>query len=89
MDSTQFMGLLIAAIVVLFGLAATVTALIVKPVIGLNRTMVKLDDSLTALNKTANAMENRLDKHDIELDKLNDNDKNFEGRISRLEAQKR
>lgn len=89
MDSTQFMGLFIAAIIALLGAAGVVTTIIIKPIIGLNRTMVKLDDSITALNKTANAMENRLDKHDIEIDKLNDNDKNFEGRISRLEAQKR
>lgn len=89
MDNNTFMGLLIAALVVLLGAAGVVTTIVIKPIIGLNRTMVKLDDSITALNKTANAMENRLDKHDIELDKLNDNDKNFEGRISRLEAQKR
>lgn len=89
MDSNTFMGLLIAALAVLVAMGVGITTLVIKPVIQLNRTMVKLDDSIKNLNDTAAKMENRLDKHDVCIDKLNENDRNFEGRISRLEAQKR
>lgn len=89
MDNNTFMGLLIAALAVLVAMGVGITTLVIKPVIQLNRTMVKLDDSIKNLNDTAAKMENRLDKHDACIDKLNENDRNFEGRISRLEAQKR
>ena len=88
MDSTTFMGLLIASLISLFALAGTVTTLIIKPVINLNKTMVKLDASIKDLNKTANGMENRLDKHDQEFENINKDLRTMDGRITRIEAHK-
>lgn len=89
MDSTQFMGLLIGALATLLGMASIVTAIAIRPIIQLSRNMVKLDDSINNLNKTANGMENRLDKHDMEFNDIHKDLRNMDSRISRVEAQKR
>ena len=89
MDSNLFMGLLIGALVILFGLALTISTLIVKPIIQLNRNMVALDASIKNLNATANVMENRLNKHGEEIDSINRDLRTFEGRVSRLEGGKK
>ena len=51
MDSNQFMGLLIAAIVVLLGIATGIATLIIKPIMNLNKSIVKLNDSIDRLNE--------------------------------------
>lgn len=89
MDSNTFMGLLIAALAVLITMGVGITTIVLKPVIQLNRTMVRLDDSINNLNKTANTMENRLNKHDEDIEDIHKDLRNFEGRISRVEAQKK
>lgn len=89
MDSNTFMGLLIAALAVLIAMGVGITTLFIKPVIQLNRNMVRLDDSINNLNKTATGMENRLDKHDKDIEGINKDLRNIDTRISRVEAQKR
>lgn len=88
MDSNLFMGLLIGALVILFGLAGVITTLIVKPIINLNRNMVQLDSSIQNLNKTANTMENRLNKHSQEIDAIKEEQSNQDKRIYMLEMKK-
>lgn len=88
MDSNLFMGLLIGALVVLFGLAGVITTIIIKPIINLNRNMVQLDLSIQNLNKTANTMENRLNKHSQEIDAIKEEQSNQDKRIYMLEMKK-
>ena len=71
MDSNLFMGLLIFALISLFGLASVITGLIVKPILNLNKNITKLDLSITNLNNTANVMENRLDKQQEDIENIN------------------
>lgn len=89
MDNNTFMGLLIAAIAVLLTMSVAITTIVIKPVIQLNRNMARLDDSINNLNKTANTMENRLDKQQEDIEDIHKDLRTFEGRISRVEAQKR
>ena len=72
MDNNTFMGLLIFALIALLGFAATITGLIIRPILN--------------LNKTANVMENRLDKQQEDIENINKDLRNYEGRISRMEA---
>ena len=86
MDSNTFMGLLIFALIALVGFAATVTGLIIKPILNLNKNITKLDLSITNLNKTVNAMENRFDRQQEDIENINKDLRTYEGRISRMEA---
>ena len=86
MDSNTFMGLLIAAIVVLVGLAVGLTTLIVKPIINLNSSITELKVSIQNLNTSVNKVENGLTRHEDEIDNINKDLKDFEGRISRMEG---
>lgn len=88
MDNNTFMGLLIGALVVLFGLAGTIVAIVIKPIINLNRNMIQLDSSIQNLNKTANTMENRLNKHSQEIDAIKEEQSNQDKRIYMLEMKK-
>lgn len=88
MDNNTFMGLLIGALVILFGLAGTIVAIVIKPIINLNRNMVQLDSSIQNLNKTANTMENRLNKHSQEIDAIKEEQSNQDKRIYMLEMKK-
>lgn len=88
MDNNTFMGLLIGALVVLFGLAGSIVAIVIKPIINLNRNMVQLDSSIQNLNKTANTMENRLNKHSQEIDAIKEEQSNQDKRIYMLEMKK-
>ena len=74
MDSGTFMGLFIAALVVLVGLAGTLTTLIIKPVISLNRNLTEMNtvikqtrDECTDLKSEVNSHEHRLDEHELKL----------------------
>lgn len=88
MDNNTFMGLLIGALVILFGLAGSIVAIVIKPIINLNRNMVQLDSSIQNLNKTANTMENRLNKHSQEIDAIKEEQSNQDKRIYMLEMKK-
>ena len=86
MDNNTFMGLLIFALIALVGFAATITGLIIKPILNLNKNITKLDLSISNLNKTVNVMENRLDKQQEDIENINKDLRTYEGRISRMEA---
>lgn len=86
MDSNTFMGFLIFALIALFGFTATLVALIFKPILKLNSNLTKVNSSLQDLNDTAKKMENRLDKNEQDIDNINRDLRNYEGRISRMEA---
>lgn len=68
MDSTQFMGMLIAAIVVLLSIATGIAALIINPIIKLNKSITKLNDSIDKLNGDNERLEQRVTKHGREID---------------------
>lgn len=70
MDSNTFMGYLIAALVVLVGLVSGLVALIVKPVINLNKTITKLDCTITSLVNDNSKTQKHFDKNDKEIDDL-------------------
>lgn len=86
MDSNLFMGLLIFALISLFGLASVITGLIIKPILNLNKNITKLDLSITNLNRTANVMETRLDKQQEDIENINKDLRNQDCRIARMEA---
>lgn len=89
MDNNTFMGLLIGALVVLFGLAGTVTGLIIKPIINLNRSIVKLEVSIADLNNSVGSMNARIEKQENTIDDIHKDIRGFEGRISKMEGGKR
>lgn len=68
MDSNQFMGLLIAAIVTLLSIASIIVALIIKPIINLNKSIVKLNDSIDRLNAENENLSGRVKEHGKEID---------------------
>ena len=68
MDSNQFMGLLIAAIVVLLGIATGIATLIIKPIMNLNKSIVKLNDSIDRLNEDNQNLSIRVREHGKEID---------------------
>ena len=68
MNSNEFMGLLIGAIVTLLGGASVIVGLIVKPLLNLNKSIVKLNDSIDNLNKDTGSLANRVSKHGQEID---------------------
>ena len=70
MDSNTFMGLLIAAIVVLIGIVAPIITCIVIPVIKLNKNITKLDCNIDLLLKENSETKKHFDKNDNEIDLL-------------------
>lgn len=68
MTDTQFMGMLIAAIVTLLGIASVIVAIIIKPIINLNRTIAKLDTTIEGIQRDSGTLKARVDKHGLELD---------------------
>lgn len=88
MDSNQFMGLLIIAILALLGGAGVIVAIIIKPVINLNNNIVALRKDISALNDVVNRNEKRIEKHGNEIDELKDNLKDIEVKVSKMEGAK-
>lgn len=86
MDNNTFMGLLIFALIALFGFAGTLIGMIFKPILKLNTNLTKVNSSLQDLNDTAKKMENRLDKNEQDIENINRDLRSYEGRISRMEA---
>lgn len=68
MESNEFMGLLIGAVVTLLGIATAVVGLIVRPLINLNKSITKLNDSIDVLNKDAGTLAQRVTNHGKEID---------------------
>lgn len=80
-DSNTFMGLLIAALVVLFGLGGVITTLIIKPIINLNK-------SITILNCSIKETNSHLAQNDEKLVELQKGYNQHETRITVLEKKK-
>lgn len=70
MTDAQFMGLLIGAIVTLLGIASIITAIIVKPIINLNKSITKLDLTVSHLSENSVNLKSRVDKHGEQIDNL-------------------
>lgn len=68
MEQTQFMGLLIASIGTLLGIASIIVAIIIKPIINLNKSITKLNDSIDRLNDDNASLAERVTKHGQEID---------------------
>lgn len=88
MDSNQFMGLLIAAIIVLLGGASIIVTIVIKPVINLNNNIVALRKDISALSDVVNRNEKRIEKHGNEIDEIRDNLKDIEVKVSKMEGAK-
>ena len=70
MNEAQFMGLLIGAIATLLGIAGVMVAIIIKPIISLNTSIQKLNDSIDQLNGDNKNIKERVTKHGEEIDNL-------------------
>lgn len=70
MDQTQFMGLLIGCIATLLGIASIIVAIIIRPVISLNKSIQKLNDSIDQLNGDNKTLGERVTKHGQEIDEV-------------------
>jgi len=68
MEQTTFLGLLIGAIVTLLTISTAVTSLIVRPIIKLNKSITKLDDSIRHILDDNSVIRKRLDKHGDQID---------------------
>jgi len=78
MSEAQFMGFLIGAIATLLGIASVIVAIIIRPIISLNKSIQKLNDSIDKLNGDNELLGQRVTKHGQEIDtlrfKVNDHD---------------
>ena len=92
MNNNEFMGYLITAILALLTGAGTITAIIIKPILKLNGKITELDLTIKNLgagpDSRLSKMEQRIQKHGSEIDNINKDLKNYEGRISKMEARK-
>lgn len=88
MDNNTFMGLLIGALIVLFGFVSVLVALIFRPILNLNKCISDLTKDIKFLNDSLGNIEERITKHGTELDTINRDIRTFEGRISRIEGRK-
>lgn len=92
MTEKEFMGYLITAIIALLTGASIITAIIIKPLLNLTGTIRELKLTLSNLGEGSDSrvgkIEQRIEKHGKEIDDFNKDMKNFEGRISKLEARK-
>lgn len=89
MNESEFMGLLIGAIVVLIGLLTAV----ITPIIKLNTTLTKLEQTIKSINDDKAVQTKRITEHGKEIDKINEETikqgmiiDNHENRISTLES---
>ena len=72
MTNNEFMGLLIGCIATLLGIGSIIVAIVVKPIISLNKSITKLNDSIDHLNGQNATLEQRVSKHGKEIDDLGD-----------------
>ena len=89
MDSNMFMGLFISALVVLVGLAGGISTLIIKPVVNLNKSVTKLESSITSLTDATLRNEHKINEQEVHIDNINMDLRSFEGRISKIEGAKK
>ena len=92
MTEKEFMGYLITAIIALLSGAGVITAIIIKPLLNLTGTIRELKLTISNLGEGSDSkigkLEQRVEKHGKEIDNINKDLKNFEGRISKVEARK-
>lgn len=84
MNEAQFIGMLIASIGTLLGIASVVVAIIIKPIINLNKSIQKLNDSIDQLNGDNKLLGERVTKHGKEIDDLHDTVLHHEHEIKHL-----
>lgn len=82
MDSTLFMGLFVGAVLALLAGFGIIAAHIVRPVINLNKSITKLQDSVDSLQKNDEDIETSIKEQHIKLE-------NHESRILKLEVRRR
>lgn len=82
MDSTLFMGLFVGAVLALLAGFGIIAAHIVRPVINLNKSITKLQDSVDALQKNDEDIETSIKEQHVKLE-------NHESRILKLEVRRR
>lgn len=70
MTNNEFMGLLIGCLATLLSIGSIIVAIVVKPVINLNKSITKLNDSIDHLNSQNTTLEQRITKHGKEIDEL-------------------
>lgn len=70
MNEAQFMGMLIGCVATLCGIASVIVAIIIVPVIKLNKSIQKLNDSIDHLNGANETLEKRVTNHGKEIDEL-------------------
>lgn len=88
MDSNAFMGMLIVSLVVLIGLAGTLTGFIIKPVINLNKNITKLNCTIETLQQNDSDTKNDLKDLKNITQKNSEKLTNHEIRINQLENKK-
>ena len=84
MSDTQFMGLLIGCIGTLLAIASVIVAIIVRPIISLNKSITKLNDSIDILNRDSSNLEERVTKHGKEIDEVRERTLTNEHEIAHL-----
>lgn len=82
MNTNEFMGMLITAIASLIGITSVIVAIIIRPIINLNKSITKLNDNIDILNKSYSTLNDRVTKHGAEID-------DHERRILKIEYQKK
>lgn len=68
MNANEFLGFMVTTIATLLGMASIIVAIIIKPIINLNKSITKLNDNIDTLNKSYGTLNERVTKHSIELD---------------------
>lgn len=68
MDDSQFLGLLIGSITTLLGIASVLVAIIIKPIINLNKTITKLDNTIGSLEREKKVLNDRVTQHGKEIE---------------------
>lgn len=71
MEQAQFMGLLITCIGSLLAIASVLVAIVIKPIINLNKTITKLDSTIENIQKEETTLVDRVNKHGTQIDSLN------------------
>lgn len=89
MDSNLFMGLYIAATLVLLSGFGVIAAHIVRPVINLNKSITKLQDSVDRLEEHDSDFKERAEKQEKKIEKINEQVVSHETRIAKLEVRRR
>lgn len=68
MTENQFMGLLIGSLATLLAITSVVVTIVIKPIINLNKSITKLNDSIDVLNRDSKNLVDRVAKHGKEID---------------------